>query len=187
MQAKTLLRYKILSRIDMSTATERSGMIIKSLVQRPEYISAHTVLLYYPVGHEVDTRPLFNDPERLLLLPFVDRPAVGEVRSVEELASAGTFKIPPAEADPSVLERLDLIILPGVAFSRAGYRVGRGGGWYDRFLDAINPRSTRIGLCFSEQIEDFAPDSHDQPVDVIMTETEVITTNARDRNPSRVA
>lgn len=70
----------------------------------------------------------------------------------------------------------DLIFVPGLGFSRKGDRLGRGKGFYDRYL--MNYRGRKWGLCFSEQVlSDFPSDRHDQKVDIIITEKEIINVN----------
>ena len=69
---------------------------------------------------------------------------------------------------------IDLAILPGLAFDRRGYRLGYGGGWYDKLLEKLNI-TTIIGLCFQEQLVNSLPsEDHDKPVDILVTDTEVI-------------
>ena len=69
---------------------------------------------------------------------------------------------------------IEAILVPAVAFDRRGYRVGYGGGYYDRFLPAA-PQAVKIGVAFAAQIIGEVPvDAHDLPVDRIVTECEVI-------------
>lgn len=66
-------------------------------------------------------------------------------------------------------DQADVVILPGMAFTRSGCRLGRGKGYYDRFLAQVRPNALRIGLAFEEQIFPELPcDSHDQPVDCLI-------------------
>lgn len=72
-------------------------------------------------------------------------------------------------------EEIETILLPGSVFDKRGGRFGYGGGYYDRFL-AKNPAATRIGLAFDLQIIDMAPLSvHDQLLDLVITETRIIS------------
>ena len=73
--------------------------------------------------------------------------------------------------DPS---EVDLIIVPGVAFDKCGYRIGYGGGYYDRFLSNLD-HVTKISLAFNMQLIDKIPTDHfDIPVNYIITEKEII-------------
>lgn len=66
-------------------------------------------------------------------------------------------------------EDLDLAVVPGVAFDAHGYRLGRGGGYYDRFLAALPPTVPRIGLAFRcQRVPRLPRASHDQPVIAVL-------------------
>ena len=72
----------------------------------------------------------------------------------------------PAEA------RIDLVVVPGLAFDRRGQRIGWGGGYYDRFLAQV--QTVKIGLCYDELVLDCIPgEPHDVPVDVVVAETAI--------------
>ena len=72
-------------------------------------------------------------------------------------------------------DQLDLIIVPGVAFDRAGFRIGYGKGFYDKLLSAAKPATTRLSAAFDCQIIDAVPnEAHDQRVDIIITPTQKI-------------
>lgn len=65
----------------------------------------------------------------------------------------------------------DVVIVPGVAFTRQGDRLGQGGGWYDRFLAEVRPDCTKVGVAFAEQIVDALPlEPHDVRVDHVVTD-----------------
>ena len=67
---------------------------------------------------------------------------------------------------------IDIILLPGVAFSRDGGRLGRGAGYYDRLLGHKGWRAKKTGICFDCQLVSELPvESHDHPVDCIVTES----------------
>ncbi len=81
----------------------------------------------------------------------------------------GTYGIlePPPEAEPAGCA-FDIILVPGLAFDRQGGRLGRGSGFYDRFLATV--RGVRIGVCFDEQIVDEVPsEPHDSRVDFLLS------------------
>ncbi len=78
----------------------------------------------------------------------------------------------PDRAVPLPLEQIGCIILPGLAFDRRGYRVGYGKGYYDRFLSRFTDLPILIGIAFDFQLCERIPaDSHDIPVDFIVTPT----------------
>ena len=93
------------------------------------------------------------------------------------------FGIPepdPLHCKSARIEDLELIIVPGVAFDRRGNRLGSGHGYYDRFLSQAS--ATRVGLAFRMQIIDRVPvGSHDQMMDFIVTEDEIIDCERREK------
>ena len=132
---------------------EQSSLIIAQLEQMSAFKEAKTVLLYYPIHNEVDLRPLLAKyaGQKTLLLPVTHRRSM-EVRPYdgEEMMRKGHFGIPEPQT-PTHKGRIDLIIVPGVAFDRHGHRIGRGGGYYDRFL-LKHPASVKIGVCYDFQL-----------------------------------
>ncbi len=63
-----------------------------------------------------------------------------------------------------------LVVVPGLAFTPGGHRLGYGGGYYDRFLASLPPSAVTVGVCFHEQLVDDLPlDPHDRPVDLVVT------------------
>ena len=96
----------------------------------------------------------------------------GEVdlhRFAERCRSLGlTVVVPEEEPDPATI---DLVVVPGVAFTAAGHRLGQGGGWYDRFLTGLRPGVARIGVCFAECLVDELPtEAHDVVMDLVLTD-----------------
>ena len=83
-----------------------------------------------------------------------------------------------AQPDPAAARwlpakaRIDLVVVPGLAFDRRGHRIGRGGGYYDRFLAQV--QTVKIGLCYDELVLDYIPGApHDVPVDMVVAETAI--------------
>lgn len=65
----------------------------------------------------------------------------------------------------------DVIVVPGLAFTAGGARLGQGGGWYDRLLADVRPDCVTVGVCFAEQLVDVLPiEPHDVPVRVVVTD-----------------
>ncbi len=81
---------------------------------------------------------------------------------------------PTAPLPPDVAS-IDVVVLPGLAFTADGARLGQGGGWYDRLLAQVRPDCVTIGVCFAEQLVDHVPsEPHDVDVDVVVTDDGVI-------------
>lgn len=129
----------------------------------------------WPVRSEFDARPLMA---RLLTqgwnacLPVVEQAASPMVfRSWVPGAAmdADRHGIPiPADGEPC---RPDVILLPLVAFDRQGYRLGYGGGYFDRTLAALQPRPWTIGVGYElGRVDSIRPEPHDVPLDLCVTE-----------------
>lgn len=139
--------------------------------------AARRVALYAALPDELQTRPCFEGLRELgieCLLPR-SHPDGGidfaRVARWEEL-TPGRYGVPepPAGAPAAELGRGDWLLVPGLAFDAEGWRLGRGGGAYDRALAAgVGPRP--VGLCYAFQLVGHVPhDSHDRPVDAVVTE-----------------
>ncbi|HEY8552514.1 MAG TPA: 5-formyltetrahydrofolate cyclo-ligase [Thermaerobacter sp.] len=140
-------------------------------------------MLYAPMPTEVDVSPLL-DWARLrgiaVLLPWID-PRRGRmearcVRSWDEVVPApgqiGPWRLrQPADACPVWEPGTDtVIVVPGLAFDRHGWRLGRGGGYYDRFL-AQWPAAWRVAVAPARMVVERLPrDPHDRRMDLIVTE-----------------
>ena len=115
--------------------------------------------------------------EKSVLLPLVagDSLSMRQVESLHEL-SPGSFGIlePPADA-PAPPGGWDLILIPGLAFDRNGGRLGRGRGYYDRFL-SLHHGILRVGVCFDEQLVPSVPcEAHDLRLHALITPSETLT------------
>lgn len=85
--------------------------------------------------------------------------------------AAGQVIVLPEDVPAPDPDSLDVVIVPGVAFTTGGERLGQGGGWYDRFLERLPPTSLTIGVGFEVQICDELPvEPHDVRLDVVVTE-----------------
>lgn len=148
--------------------------VVQMVSQMPR---KHIVALYNALPDEVDSQP-FIDALRdySLALPVVideGHPLIfrawqpGE-RLVKDHAGVN---VPPGDA-PVVVP--DIVIMPVMGFNDDGYRLGRGGGFYDRTLQEM-PYVTTIGVAASFQKIDFTPDFHDWPLQYIVTEHDVMS------------
>lgn len=87
---------------------------------------------------------------------------------------------PIASQERCIEDDVALILTPGLAFGRTGERLGRGAGFYDRFLQK-HPHALRMGIAFEEQIVESIPmDPHDEPIDILLTENEIVKRYAYD-------
>lgn len=185
MVSKQALRRRILDRLRRQSPAQRaarSRAIGRRLRRLKLYRQAKVILCYVAVDGEVDTWPLLrrivSDGKRLavpVVLRRGHRLIAAEIRDPDrDLSMRGPFGIPQPlgwrrrQISP---ERIDLVIVPGVAFDRQGKRLGRGGGYFDRFLAAVPPAVPRIGLAFRFQHVRALPfEPHDQPVHRVLTD-----------------
>lgn len=146
----------------------------------PEMASARTVLLFYSFGSEVATRGMADRIRiegKRLLLPYVDGEAMeaAEVLPGDDLIRAPYGAREPTRRVPVDPAEVDLVVTPGLAFDRRGYRLGYGGGFYDRYLARLRPETVRLGIGFAVQLVDRVPAGPgDQRVDLVVTEAGVI-------------
>jgi 5-formyltetrahydrofolate cyclo-ligase len=87
----------------------------------------------------------------------------------------------PRGRRPARVDRVDVVIAPGVAFDAAGRRLGYGGGFYDRLLPRLRPGTPVVGVAFATQVVDAVPaTARDAPVDMIVTESGTIVATPTD-------
>ncbi len=156
---------------------ELSGQAIAArLLAMPEYQAAGTVFCFAGAGREVDTHPILEDAlarRKTLCLPLCTGPGQMEPRRITSLEQLvpGAFGIPAPPADSPLIQvdEVDFAILPCVTCDRAGRRLGRGGGFYDRFLSHY--RGGSVLLCRERLIREEIPvEPHDYPVPWVLTE-----------------
>lgn len=150
--------------------------IFEHLKSWPHYQEAKTVMTYLAFGWEIDTWNIVRDLKERgkdVYVPVVQKEPKGllatQFTSREQLVPAVFGILEPRPGTPTVSPlALDLVIVPGVVFSRDGYRIGYGGGYYDRFLTTT--KATTVGLVYQAFLREFEPDTWDQAVDFLMTE-----------------
>jgi 5-formyltetrahydrofolate cyclo-ligase len=169
-----------------SAILDHSKAVTSKLLALDEIVQAQNIFVYVSFRSEVSTLDLID---RLLAAGKTVSVPVTKVATkrldpvritnrIEDLRP-GYCSIP--EPHPSLcktqaveMETIDTILLPGSVFDLRGGRLGYGGGYYDRFVEKI-PEAIRIGLCFALQLIELAPlQPHDQLLDLIVTEKEVL-------------
>jgi 5-formyltetrahydrofolate cyclo-ligase len=185
-QQKRAIRRAVIERRDAMSSEERadrSVRIAERVLSLPEVADARTVMAFWSFGSEVETAPLL---ERLhaagkrVVLPRVEGEDVVAVvyETGDEVLAAAFGAMEPAGQLTVEPAEVDVVITPGVAFDRAGNRVGYGGGFYDRFLPRTRDGVAAIAIAFALQIVDepLPTAGFDRPVDAIVTEDEVVRT-----------
>jgi len=178
---KSALRRQLRARLaaELGDRDAKSAAICAALLRHPAYRQARTVALFDAMASEPDLGPLWGGKEegRRFVYPRVEgeRLVLIEVPDRSALVPAGPgfrFRepalIPERIVDPAAV---DLVLTPGLAFTRAGLRLGRGGGFYDRLLASLSPHTAKLGVCFELQIVSAIPtEPHDLPLDAVITE-----------------
>jgi 5-formyltetrahydrofolate cyclo-ligase len=171
-----------LNAIDRCTYEQSSYEIARKLYQLPTWDKAHTIALTISLPPEIDTwqiiREGWNQGKRMVVpkcLPDTKQLVFKQLDSFTQLESVyfGLYEPIDSETIKVNQNELDLMIVPGVAFTQQGYRIGYGGGYYDRYLHHY--KGETLSLAFSIQICDVLPiEKHDIPVKIILTEKELL-------------
>lgn len=197
-QRKSDIRQRMrakLDALDEAFRGEASAAACAHLTNLDAFRQASVVMLFMPLATEVDLTPAAIScfqAGKTVCVPRVDwkrRDMVPvEVSSfddhVMDLDERGIRT--PRHGSPLPPELIDLVIVPGLAFDPQGNRLGRGGGFYDRFLSRLRRSAVTIGLAYDVQIIDEVPaDDRDISVHFVVTDRRVTETAAR-RRRSRV-
>jgi 5-formyltetrahydrofolate cyclo-ligase len=159
-QQKAALRAEMMKQVRQLTAEDResfSDEICERILEMAEWAQAQTAVLFIPLPSEPMITPLKLDCDarRILSTSIPQSPKTGN-----------ELHLP---------ENIDLILVPGLAFSRDRHRLGRGGGFFDRLLGGRASQAFKLGICFSFQIVDVLPnEAHDVVLDAVVTETEML-------------
>jgi 5-formyltetrahydrofolate cyclo-ligase len=187
---KYSLRKSILARLKALPSAEReerSRRAIESLLAAPEYRAAGTVMAYVSFGSEFPAdafvRACLRDGKTLGLPRAHAADHSMSVHAVSNLDSdlegnALGFQQPLSNRPEIPIEQLGLVLTPGIAYDAKGNRLGRGAGYYDRFLarlEALKPRPVICALAFECQIVDaIISAAHDRVLDMIVTEDRIM-------------
>lgn len=183
---KSGTRCELNVRLSTITESERGAharAIPPYLLADPAVRDASTILAYASFGTELSLDPFIThalDAGKRIAIPAIDwarkSMCAKQITNLDTDLIAGRYGIRvPREGCPVVEpEQIDVILVPGLAFDRAGNRLGRGAGFYDRSISALkesghNP--TLIGVCYHAQIVESVPtEAHDHRVDRVITE-----------------
>lgn len=151
---------QLLEALPPEELTRRSAAACARLCEQPEYRQADVLMLFLSTPHEVDTSQLairaWADQKRVLaprvtwdqrrMLPI-------EIQSLATGVEVGYMGIrEPVEGMPVPVSDIELVIVPGLAFDEQGNRLGRGRGFYDRFLSHPDFRGVSCGLALEQQV-----------------------------------
>jgi 5-formyltetrahydrofolate cyclo-ligase len=183
---KAELRRKLMScllAIPSEQRSERSRKACRNLVSTEQFQGASTVMMFLSLPHEVDTSEAILHAWQLgkaVAVPKISwqqRHMIPvQINSLETGFSTGASGLRnPIAGMPVPFGDIDLVVTPALGFDKKGNRLGRGGSYYDRFFANEELKAARCGFGFTEQIIESIPVmEHDKPVDIIVTDEEII-------------
>lgn len=170
-----------------STVINKNSSIITnkldSYIQENNY---NNIMIFVSFRNEIYTHDLIKkwltEEEKNIYVPYIesdiDQMEISQISNFEKDLEPGVYNIlEPTKEVKNKNERIDLdiIVVPGLVFTKDGYRIGYGGGYYDKFLSEVSSKVKKVGIVYSDFVVDDLPvDDHDLPVDLIMTERETI-------------
>jgi len=181
---KKRVRKEILSKLKSQKRTEilKKSLVIKEkLFKLEEFKKARCVIAYVSMAEEVDTHQIIDESIRAGKIVGVPVIVKGERdliisqitnrKGELEIGPYGIHQPKQDEIKPVPFKSMDLILVPALAYDKDGNRLGRGKGYYDRFLEKLPEYALTIGLCFDFQVVESAPTlPHDIPVRVLLTD-----------------
>ncbi|MDP7637021.1 MAG: 5-formyltetrahydrofolate cyclo-ligase [Phycisphaerae bacterium] len=187
MKDKKQIRSEImqtLATMSAEASAKASQAACKQLIGQREFADAGTVMIFLPMPGEIDARRIARDAwaaGKRVAVPKVAAGAQGlmeaiEIHSLEADLAVNRWGIhEPTSNRPLGTNELDLIVVPGLAYDQYGNRLGRGGGYYDRFIKRAPDGIRLCGLAFARQLLDELPTNpYDQPVHMLATETDFL-------------
>lgn len=176
---------KAVSGVTEKQRAEKTKAIEARLFGFANFLEARIVLLYIDGENEVRTKNILKNTyafNKIVVLPAFDserlKVSVFKVDHPDKdllPGPRGVAQPNPARCKPVPLQKIDIAIIPGVAFDEKGARIGSGHGYYDRFIPDLPATTRKVALAFEEQILPQAPtEPHDKHVDIIITDKRII-------------
>ena len=182
---KAQLRKDIRELLHAISADQRrdwSARITERILDLPEYKAAKVPMVFLSFSKEFDTDPLIVHglaAGKTVCAPKVDwrtwKMEPVKLNGPDDILKDEHGLREPVGSEKVEVDRIDLVLVPGIAFDSSGRRLGRGGGFYDAFLSRSDLRAVKLAPTFDCQIRPAVPcDRHDQPVDIILTPTKTL-------------
>ena len=179
--SKSAIRKQLRDRLSAMSDDDRHAKSVAAcamIAGSPEFAAARVIMLYLSTPTEVDTAPLALrawQHSKTIVVPKVSwdqrRMLPVEISSLKDgLTTTGPVREPIA-GTPMPVSMIDMVIVPGVGFTQTGQRIGRGMGFYDRFLAQSDFIGVSCGLAFEEQIVDNLPTlDHDMALSMLASD-----------------
>lgn len=172
---------KLRDKIPPEVREQKDQRIFNGLLNNSQFILSRNIFIYIGFSSEINTLKLIEEHllgHKNVYIPFIDNKTktmkITKLNYPDIELETNSFGILETKKkyrqflDPNIL---DLIIMPGVAFDKKKHRLGYGGGYYDKFIDALKVKIPLIALAYQEQIVDNVPvDKHDKDMDLIITD-----------------
>ena len=147
-----------------------NNLLVKNLMQTEAYKNAKNILIFYPLKYEVNLLSLLKDKTKNFYLPKIDGESLlcCPFCDGDELCES-CFKTLEPITEPCKKQMIDLVVVPALCCDKKNYRLGYGGGFYDRFLNDFC--GTKI-VCLPKKllVDTVYPEEFDIPVDLVITE-----------------
>ena len=172
---KKAIRKQVLQELKSLSKEEKEVMdawLTEQLLQHPFYREAETIATYLSFPHEFQTSRLIEQAqkdEKTILIPKTyPHGKMDFVLYEPEKLERNSFGLLEPQGEFTILEhsQIDLIHVPGLAFNTTGYRIGYGGGYYDRYLEDFTGKT--VSTIYSIQQKEFQPDAFDQAVQEVL-------------------
>ena len=172
---KRTIRKAVRAEIAQLTDTEKaelSAQIFSKIAELQEVRQASVVALFASLADEPQTTAIIEQlaQSKRIVLPRIEGEEM-EFYDISEGLHKGAFGImEPVATTPIEPSEIDVMIVPGVAFTRNGARLGRGKGFYDKYLSRKGFRAYTIGVCYPCQVvEDIPTEEHDKTLDRVVS------------------
>lgn len=153
---------------------KKSQMIFKKIEELELFSSADIVMAYWSMDDEVYTHDFIQKylGQKRIILPVVkgDVLILKEFKGITNMITGESYGISEPDGEEFLeIQKIDIILVPGVAFDQTKNRLGRGKAYYDKLLKESN--ASKIGICFDFQMIDSVPvDEHDIKMDLVITD-----------------
>ncbi len=138
--------------------TAQAEKVFQQLELTPEFQQADTIFLYWSLSDELPTHDFINKwkDSKTILLPAIEGDDIFPIKfESEETMQKGLLGIMEPDSKQKYIEDIQLILIPGIAFDKQKNRLGRGKGYYDRFLK--ESKAVKIGICYDFQLLETIP------------------------------
>ncbi len=165
------------SLLSMKEKSEAAAKVFDVLEHSAAFMLADNILLYHSLPDELSTREFIDrwHNRKHFFLPRVNGVNLEILPYDQSALRLGAFHIEEPSGDELIpIENIEMVVVPAIAYDRRGNRVGRGKGFYDRLL--ADTKATKVGVAYDFQlVDDIDSEPHDVKVDVVITESHIIT------------